>query len=156
MVTDVSEPRLELAKKMGADIALNVANHRISEAQATLGMREGFDVGFEMSGHKSALPEMIENLTHGGRVAMLGLPSEPIEIDWSKVVTHMLTLKGIYGREMFETWIAMSSMLRSSELLRQRISSVITDRVPARDWREGFEIARAAGSGKVVLDWQNI
>ena len=156
VVTDVSEPRLELAKTMGADIALNVANSRIIEAQQILGMREGFDVGFEMSGHKTALPEMIENLNHGGRVAMLGLPSESIDIDWSKVVTHMLTLKGIYGREMFETWMAMSSMLRSSELLRQRISSVITDRVPARDWREGFEIARAAGSGKVVLDWQNI
>jgi threonine 3-dehydrogenase len=109
-----------------------------------------------MSGNKNALPEMIDNLTHGGRVAMLGLPSEAIDIDWSKVVTHMLTLKGIYGREMFETWTAMSSMLKSSEILRNRISSVITDRLPASSWREGFEIARAATGGKVVLDWTQI
>ena len=156
VVTDVSEPRLELARKMGADIALNVSKRRIAEAQVELGMREGFDVGFEMSGNKNALPEMIDNLTHGGRVAMLGLPSESIEIDWSKVVTHMLTLKGIYGREMFETWAAMSSMLKSSEILRNRISSTITDRLPASSWREGFEIARAATGGKVVLDWTRI
>ena len=156
VVTDVSEPRLSLARAMGADIALNVSKHRIVEAQKQLGMREGFDVGFEMSGHKSALPEMIDNLNHGGRVAMLGLPSEPIQIDWSKVVTHMLTLKGIYGREMYESWTAMSSMLKSSPLLRERISSVITDRIPARDWRKGFETARTASSGKVVLDWTQL
>jgi threonine 3-dehydrogenase len=156
VITDVSEPRLELARKMGVDIALNVSKHRIAEAQEQLGMREGFDIGFEMSGHKSALPEMIDNLTHGGRVAMLGLPSEPINIDWSKVVTHMLTLKGIYGREMFETWTAMSSMLKSSDVLRDRISSTITDRLPARDWRKGFEIAEAAVGGKVVLDWTEL
>jgi len=156
VVTDVSEPRLELAKSMGVDIALNVSKHRISEAQQMLGMREGFDIGFEMSGHKSALPEMIDNMNHGGRVALLGLPSEAIEIDWSKVVTHMITLKGIYGREMFETWAAMSSMLKSSEILRNRIASVITDRLPAAKWREGFEIARAATGGKVVLDWTQL
>lgn len=156
VVTDVSEPRLELAKKMGVDIALDVSKNRIAEAQQMLGMREGFDIGFEMSGHKSALPEMIDNMTHGGRVALLGLPSEPIEIDWSKVVTHMITLKGIYGREMFETWAAMSSMLKSSDVLRERIASVITDRLPAKNWREGFEIARAATSGKVVLDWTQL
>jgi len=156
VVTDVSEPRLELARSMGADIALNVSKHPISESQKELGMREGFDVGFEMSGHKSALPEMIENLNHGGRVAMLGLPSEPIDIDWSKVVTHMLTLKGIYGREMYESWTAMSSMLKSSDLLRERISSVITDRLPASKWQEGFDIARTASSGKVVLDWTKL
>ncbi len=156
VVTDISEPRLEMARKMGVDIALNVSQHKIIEAQQQLGMREGFDVGFEMSGHKTALQEMIDNMNHGGSVAMLGLPSEPIEIDWSKVVTHMLTLKGIYGREMFETWAAMSSMLRSSEILQQRIASVITDRLPASSWREGFEIARAATGGKVVLDWTQI
>ena len=156
VVTDVSEPRLELARSMGADIALNVSKSKISEAQKQLGMREGFDVGFEMSGHKSALPEMIDNLNHGGRVAMLGLPSEPIDIDWSKVVTHMITLKGIYGREMYESWTAMSSMLKSSETLRQRISSVITDRLPAAKWQEGFDIARTASGGKVVLDWTQL
>ncbi len=156
VITDISEPRLELARKMGVDIALNVSNHRIVEAQEQLGMREGFDIGFEMSGHRLALPEMIDNLTHGGRVAMLGLPSEPIDIDWSKVVSHMITLKGIYGREMFETWTAMSSMLKSSEVLRERIASVITDRLPAREWRKGFEIAEAAVGGKVVLDWTEL
>lgn len=156
VATDVSEPRLALAREMGADIALNVSRQRVIEAQRELGMREGFDVAFEMSGHKSALPELIENLTHGGRVAMLGLPTEPIDIDWSKVVTHMITLKGIYGREMFETWTAMSSMLKSSETLRKRISSVITDRLPASSWEEGFSIARAATGGKVVLDWEQI
>ena len=156
VATDVSEPRLELARTMGANIALNVSKTSIAQAQKDLGMREGFDVAFEMSGHKSALPELIENLTHGGRVAMLGLPTEPIDIDWSKVVTHMITLKGIYGREMFETWTAMSSMLKSSETLRQRIASVITERVPAKLWQEGFDIARAGTGGKVVLDWTQI
>jgi threonine 3-dehydrogenase len=156
VVTDVSESRLELARTMGADIALNVKNSKIIESQKQLGMKEGFDVGFEMSGHVSALPEMIDNLNHGGRVAMLGLPAAPIEIDWAKVVTHMLTLKGIYGREMFETWTAMSSMLKSSETLRARISSVITDRLPAHKWQEGFDIARASSGGKVVLDWTQL
>jgi len=141
---------------MGADIALNVTANRIADAQKELGMREGFDVAFEMSGHKSALPDLVDNLTHGGRVAMLGLPTEPIDIDWSKVVTHMITLKGIYGREMFETWTAMSSMLKSSEVLKKRITSVITDRVPAKSWQEGFDIARAGTGGKVVLDWTQI
>jgi threonine 3-dehydrogenase len=87
---------------------------------------------------------------------MLGLPSESIDIDWSKVVTHMITLKGIYGREMFETWTAMSSMLKSSETLRKRIASVITDRLPASSWEEGFAIARSGAGGKVVLDWTQI
>lgn len=156
VVTDVSEPRLELARSMGADVAVNVQKSRIIDSQKQLGMREGFDVGFEMSGHNTALPEMIDNLNHGGRVAMLGLPTEQIDIDWSKVVTHMLTLKGIYGREMYESWTAMSSMLKSSELLRERISSVITDRLPASKWQEGFDIARTASSGKVVLDWTQL
>jgi len=156
VATDVSEPRLKLAREMGADIALNVTANRIAAAQKEVGMREGFDVAFEMSGHKSALPDLVDNLTHGGRVAMLGLPTEPIDIDWSKVVTHMITLKGIYGREMFETWTAMSSMLKSSEVLKKRITSVITDRVPAKSWQEGFDIARAGTGGKVVLDWTQI
>jgi threonine 3-dehydrogenase len=156
VATDVSEPRLELARNMGADIALNVSKQRVVDSQKELGMREGFDVAFEMSGHKAALPEIIENLNHGGRVAMLGLPTEPIDIDWSKVVTHMITLKGIYGREMFETWTAMSSMLKSSKTLRERIASVITDQLPARNWQEGFDIARAGTGGKVVLDWEQI
>ncbi len=156
VVTDVSEPRLELARRMGADLTVNVTQSPIADAQRALGMREGFDVGFEMSGHPTALPEMITNLNHGGRVAMLGLPSAPIDVDWSKVVTHMLTIKGIYGREMFETWVAMSCMLQSSEWLRDALSSVITDRFPATEWQEGFDAARAGKGGKVVLDWSTL
>jgi threonine 3-dehydrogenase len=153
VVTDVSEPRLELARLVGADLAINVTSERIADAQRRLGMREGFDVGLEMSGHATALPEMIENLTHGGRVAMLGLPSGPIDVDWAKVVTHMLTISGIYGREMFETWNAMSAMLQTSSELRQALDTVITDRMPASEWERGFATARTAHAGKVVLDW---
>jgi threonine 3-dehydrogenase len=116
-------------------------------------MREGFDIGMEMSGHPTALPEMIDNMNHGGRIAMLGLPSQSIDIDWGKVVTHMLTMKGIYGREMFETWYAMSAMLSSNTVLHANISAVVTDTLPATDWEKGFEVARAGVGGKVVLDW---
>ena len=116
-ITDVSAPRLELARSMGVDLAIDVSTTRVRDAQRELGMREGFDIGLEMSGHPTALPEMIDNMNHGGRIAMLGLPSQPIDINWGKVVTHMLTLKGIYGREMFETWYAMSAMLSSNRVL---------------------------------------
>lgn len=156
VVTDISDPRLALAQRMGADITVNVGKTRIVDAQKKLGMHEGFDVGFEMSGHASALPEMINNLNHGGRVAMLGLPTTPIEVDWAKIVTHMITIKGIYGREMYETWVAMSAMLQSSEWLRDALSSVITDRFPAREWQAGFDAARAGTGGKVVLNWEEI
>jgi threonine 3-dehydrogenase len=156
VVTDVSELRLDLARQMGADLTVNVGRFRVADAQRTLGMREGFDVGFEMSGHPGALPEMITNLNHGGRVAMLGLPSTPIDVDWAKVVTHMITIKGIYGREMFETWVAMSAMLQSSAWLRDALSAVITDRFPAARWEEGFAAARAGSGGKVVLDWSSL
>lgn len=149
VITDVSEYRLGLARDMGVDLALDVSRETVAEAQRRLGMVEGFDVALEMSGHPSAMPEILANLNHGGRVAMLGLPSQPIEIDWSKVVTHMITIKGIYGREMFETWYAMSAMLRSG----LDISKVITHRFPAKDWAEGFAAARSAQCGKVVLDW---
>ncbi|HEX7404677.1 MAG TPA: L-threonine 3-dehydrogenase [Candidatus Nanopelagicaceae bacterium] len=154
VVTDISEPRLALARKMGADLTVNVVKSRIADVQKALGMHEGFDVGFEMSGHPSALPEMILNLNHGGRVAMLGLPSEPINLDWAKVVTHMITIKGIYGREMYETWVAMSAMLQSSQWLREALSTVITDRFPITQWEEAFATARAGTGGKVVLNWE--
>lgn len=156
VVTDISEPRLALAHRMGADMTVNVAKMRIVDAQKKLGMHEGFDVGFEMSGHASALPEMINNLNHGGRVAMLGLPTTPIDVDWAKIVTHMITIKGIYGREMYETWVAMSAMLQSSQWLREALSSVITDRFPATQWQAGFDAARAGTGGKVVLNWEEI
>ena len=149
VITDVSEYRLALARTMGADLALDVSRESIGDAQRRLGMVEGFDVALEMSGHPSALPDVLANLNHGGRIAMLGLPSAPIEIDWAKVVTHMITIKGIYGREMFETWYAMSAMLRSG----LDISAVITHRFAAADWAEAFATARSGLCGKVVLDW---
>jgi len=149
VITDVNEPRLELARQIGVDVAVNVATHRVADAQQQLGMQEGFDIGLEMSGHPSALPEMLLNLNHGGRVAMLGLPSEEITIDWAKVVSHMITIKGIYGREMFETWYAMNAMVQTG----LDVSAVITDRFAAADWQQAFDVARAGNSGKVVLNW---
>lgn len=155
-ITDVSPARLALARNMGVDAAIDVRTQTIREAQRSLGMSEGFDVALEMSGHPAALPEIVQNMNHGGRIALLGIPSEPFEIDWSAVITRMLTLQGIYGREMFETWHAMSAMLTSSEWLHDAIGSVITDVVPAQEWARGFETARAASSGKVVLDWRTV
>jgi threonine 3-dehydrogenase len=119
-------------------------------------MREGFDIGFEMSGSPTALPEMIANMNHGGRIALLGLPHGDIGVDWGTVVTHMLTLRGIYGREMFETWNAMGAMLQTSAELSGRIASVVSDQLPARDWAEGFARAKAGAGGKVVLDWTQL
>jgi threonine 3-dehydrogenase len=156
VATDISQPRLEMALRMGADAAVDVSHERVADVQHTLGMKEGFDVGFEMSGSPAALGEMIENMNHGGRIAMLGLPAEPFPIDWSKVVTHMLTLSGIYGREMFETWNSMSAMLQSSPQLRERLSSIISDRYPASRWREAFDVAASGGVGKVIIDWTEI
>ncbi|MEI9907387.1 MAG: L-threonine 3-dehydrogenase [Actinomycetota bacterium] len=156
VITDISEPRLALARKMGADLAINVSNTKVSETQKTLGMTEGFDVGFEMSGHASALPEMINNLNHGGRVAMLGLPTESIELDWAKVVTHMITIKGIYGREMFESWVCNErhASIKSSVTKcafngnnRSIFSAALGRRICCCTSRTG---------GKVVLNWENI
>jgi threonine 3-dehydrogenase len=155
-ITDVSPRRLDLARQMGADLAVDVSTMSVREAQRELGMLEGFDVGFEMSGRPAALAGMIENMNHGGRIALLGLPSEAAELDWTKVVTHMLTLKGIYGREMFETWYAMSAMLSSNPVLRKNVAAVVTDVLPAERWEEGFAVARSGSGGKVVLDWQGV
>ncbi|MDP9093326.1 MAG: L-threonine 3-dehydrogenase [Actinomycetota bacterium] len=149
VITDVSDYRLALAREMGVDLALDISRESIADAQRQLGMVEGFDVALEMSGHPSALPDVLANLNHGGRIAMLGLPSSPIELDWAKVVSHMITIKGIYGREMFETWYAMSAMLHSG----LDISSVITHRFGAADWADAFETARRGLCGKVVMDW---
>jgi threonine 3-dehydrogenase len=156
-ITDVSEPRLRLAERTGAvDLAVDVTSSTIAEAQRALGLKEGFDVALEMSGHPSALPEVIRNMNHGGRIALLGLPSGSIDIDWAVVVTHMLTLQGIYGREMFETWNAMTAMLSTSPTLRSTIEGVITDVIPAHDWERAFELAASASSGKVLLDWTRL
>jgi threonine 3-dehydrogenase len=159
VITDVSEPRLELAAKLGVDLTVDVSHANIADAQRQLGMREGFDIGLEMSGHPAALPDMISNMNHGGRIAMLGLAAHEINVEWAKVVTHMLTIKGVYGREMFETWYAMSAMLRSGESGREladAISTVITDRFPATEWERAFGTARGGRGGKVVLDWSKV
>ncbi|WP_010148926.1 L-threonine 3-dehydrogenase [Serinicoccus profundi] len=153
VATDVVDARLELALAAGADLGINVARERIASAQERLGMSEGFDLVLEMSGNPQAMAELIDNCTHGARVAMLGLPAEPFAIDWGKVITHMITLKGIYGREMYETWYKMTAMLQTSEVLRDRIRSVITHRFPAEQWQDAFAAARSGEGGKVVMDW---
>ena len=154
VVTDLSDYRLALAKAAGADLVVNSGRDRVRDAQRTLGMKEGFDIALEMSGAPAAVEEIIDNLNHGGRVALLGLPKRPYAVDWGKVITHMLTIRGIYGREMFETWYAMGAMLTTSTTLAERIASVITHRVPAADWAQAFEIARSGQCGKVVLNWE--
>ena len=150
VITDVNEHRLELAKQMGADVALNVTKGSLADVQKQLNMQEGFDVGLEMSGNPSALRSMIENMAHGGKIAMLGIPSEDISIDWNKVVFNMLTIKGIYGREMYETWYKMSVMLQSG----LDISPVITHRFGADEFEKGFAAMKSGESGKVILDWK--
>jgi threonine 3-dehydrogenase len=150
VITDVSEPRLELARKIGVDLALNVATTKIADVFADMRMSEGFDVGMEMSGQPSALRDMIANMTHGGRIAMLGLPASEIPIDWSHVVLKMLTIKGIYGREMFETWYAMSVLLQAG----LDISPVITHRFHHTEHEAAFATARDGRCGKVILDWE--
>jgi threonine 3-dehydrogenase len=149
VITDVSEPRLDLARKIGVDLALDVSRHKIGDVYPELDMSEGFDVGMEMSGQPTALREMIANMTHGGRIAMLGLPSSEIAVDWSRVVLKMLTIKGIYGREMFETWYAMSVLLQAG----LDLSPVITHRFGYADHAEAFATARDGKCGKVILDW---
>ena len=151
VVTDVNEYRLELARKLGATVALNVNQGRVADVQKRLGMKEGFDVGLEMSGNPAAFREMLDNMCHGGKIAMLGIPSEPIAIDWNKVVFNMLTIKGIYGREMYETWYQMSVMLESG----LDISPVITHRFHYTEFEKGFEAMLSGQSGKVILNWKD-
>ena len=150
VITDVNEYRLDLAKKMGADVALNVSKTSVADVQKQLGMQEGFDVGLEMSGNPSAFRTMIDNMAHGGKIAMLGIPSEDIAIDWNKVVFNMLTLKGIYGREMYETWYKMTVMIQSG----LDITPVITHRFGADEFERGFAAMKSGESGKVILDWK--
>ena len=148
-ITDVNDRRLELARRFGVDVTINVTRERIVDAQRRLGLLEGFDVGFEMSGQGPALREMIDNMNHGGHIAMLGLPTDDIAIDWASVVTRMITIKGIYGREMFETWYAANAMVQSG----LDVTPIVTNRFAAGDWSEAFSAARSQDSGKVVIDW---
>ena len=149
VVTDVSDYRLELARKMGATLAVPAGPQALAEAMSELGMREGFDVGLEMSGAASALQSMIGTMSHGGRIAMLGLPTEQFGVDWSHVVTNMITLRGIYGREMFETWYWMTVLVQSG----LDIAPVVTHRFDASDFQAGFDTVASAECGKVVLSW---
>jgi len=149
VVTDVSEYRLALARSVGVTRAVDTRRQSLRDVAAELSMTEGFDVGFEMSGHGSALREMLAVMCHGGKVAMLGLPSEPFDIDWSTVVMNMLTVKGIYGRQMFETWYEMSVFTESG----LDISPVITHRFAAADFEAAFDVVRSGECGKVILDW---
>jgi len=149
VVTDVNDYRLDLAKKMGATMTLNVKGRKLADVQKELGMKEGFDVGLEMSGSPAAFRDMIDNMCHGGKIAMLGIPSEPVAIDWHKVIFNMLTIKGIYGREMYETWYKMTVMLESG----LNVKPVITHGFHYTEFQKGFEVMKSGQSGKVILDW---
>ncbi|MCY2992445.1 MAG: L-threonine 3-dehydrogenase [Planctomycetota bacterium] len=149
VVTDVNPYRLELAKKMGATLTLDARHQRIRDAQQELGMAEGFDVGLEMSGNPAAFREMLANMCHGGRIAMLGIPTADMAIDWHAVVFNMLTIKGIYGREMYETWYKMTVMIQGG----LNIAPVITHRLHYTEFEQGFAVMNAGQSAKVVLSW---
>ena len=150
VITDVNPYRLDLARKLGVTLAVNVRETSLQDVQKRLGMTEGFDVGLEMSGSPAAFRDMIANMSHGARIAMLGIPSEEMSIDWHTVIFNMLTIKGIYGREMYETWYKMTVMLQSG----LDITPVITHRFPYAEFERGFEAMLSGNSGKVVLSWE--
>lgn len=149
VTTDLNPYRLELAEKLGATSALNIKERRIADVQKELGMKEGFDVGLEMSGNGEAFQEMLANMCHGGRIALLGIPTRELAIDWNTVIFNMITIKGIYGREMYETWYLMQSMLQTG----LDISPVITHKFHYTEFQEAFEVMRSGRSGKVIMNW---
>jgi threonine 3-dehydrogenase len=149
VVTDVNPYRLALAKRLGATLAVDVRTDTLAEAQRRLGMKEGFDVGLEMSGNPTAFRDMLATMCHGGKIAMLGIPAREMPIDWHTVIFNMLTLKGIYGREMYETWYKMTVMLQSGLDIRP----VITHHFPWEEFEKGFEAMRSGECGKVILTW---
>ncbi len=149
VITDVNDYRLELARRMGADRAVNVGRDSLDDTMFDLGMQEGFDVGLEMSGHAAALRDLLRVMNHGGRVALLGIPPEEIPLDLNEIIFKGLHIKGIYGREMFETWYKMTAMLQSG----LDITPVLTHRFAIDDFQQGFDVMRSGQSGKVVLDW---
>ena len=149
VATDMNPYRLALAEKMGATRVVNVAEEKLGDVQKELGMHEGFDVGLEMSGSGPALCDMIDNMAHGGKIAILGIPSKDLAIDWNKVIFNMITLKGIYGREMYETWYLMTAMIQSG----LDIQPIMTHQFPYTDFREAFELMKSGNSGKIVLNW---
>ncbi|HEY3857091.1 MAG TPA: L-threonine 3-dehydrogenase [Verrucomicrobiae bacterium] len=149
VITDVNPYRLDLARKMGVTLAVNTREENLRDVQKKLGMAEGFDIGLEMSGNADAFREMLGNMSHGGKIAMLGIPEKEMAIDWNTVVFSMLTIKGIYGREMYETWYKMTVMLQSGLDIRP----VITHRFDYSDFQNGFDAMLSGQSGKVILDW---
>ncbi len=149
VITDVNDFRLNLALKMGASMALNVTHDKIEDSIKKLGLSNGFDVGLEMSGNPNAFKNMLENMYHGGRIALLGLLPESTKINWDEIIFKGLQLKGIYGREMFETWYKMTQMLRSG----LDISGVLTHRFSADDFQKGFDIMESGNCGKIILEW---
>jgi threonine 3-dehydrogenase len=149
VITDINPYRLELAQKMNVTRAVNVRKARLADVQKELGMTEGFDVGLEMSGNPAGFRDMIANMSHGAKIAMLGIPSEEMPIDWRTVIFNMLTIKGIYGREMYETWYKMTVMLQSG----LDITPVITHRFDHTEFQKGFEVMSSGNSGKVILNW---
>ncbi len=150
VVTDINPYRLQLAKKMGASITVDVRNSTIEDAMKKLKMKEGFDVGLEMSGNERAFNSMLNNMEHGGKIAMLGIQSKDTKIDWNKVIFNGITIKGIYGREMYETWYKMTSMIQSG----LDISPIITHNYSYQDYEKGFEVMQSGNCGKVVLNWE--
>jgi threonine 3-dehydrogenase len=150
VVTDVNDYRLELAGKMGATRTVNAGRESLEDIIAELGMKEGFDVGLEMSGNPVAFCDMLRTMHHGGRIALLGIPPGDTAIDWNEVIFKGLVIQGIYGRKMFETWYKMSTMLESG----LDVSPVITHRLPIAEFQQGFDIMNSGQSGKVILDWQ--
>ncbi|MXP48332.1 L-threonine 3-dehydrogenase [Altererythrobacter luteolus] len=151
VVTDLNDGRLERAKQMGATRTVNVTQEDLKEVQNSLGMTEGFDVGLEMSGSEKGFAQMVDNMCHGGKIAILGLPSGDVKIDWHKVIFNMLTLKGVYGREIFETWYKMSVFIESG----LDLSGIITHRLPADRFEEGFQAMLDGSACKVVLNWED-
>ena len=149
VITDVNDYRLDLARKMGASRTINVSRERISDVFEDLNMSNGFDVGLEMSGNPDAFKDMLENMYHGGKIALLGLLPKSTQINWDEIIFKGLHVKGIYGREMYETWYKMTQMLRSG----LDISPVLTHKLPIDDFQEGFDIMESGNCGKVVLEW---
>ena len=149
VITDVNSYRLELAGKMGASRVVDVRQERLDAVEAELGMKEGFDVGLEMSGNADAFKDMLAHMCHGGKVAVLGIQQGETAIDWNEVIFNGLTIKGIYGREMYETWYKMTSMIQTG----LDVAPVITHRLPYTAYEEGFAAMRSGESGKVILNW---
>ena len=151
VITDINPERLQLADKMGLQFIVDARSEKLSDVMKKIGMVEGFDVGLEMSGAANALRDMIDVMNNGGKIAILGIAPTGFEIDWNKVIFKMLTLKGIYGREMFETWYKMTALVQS----KLNLQPIITHRFPAEEFQKGFEVMQSGTSGKVVLDWTN-